>query len=89
MNKKFRIGISCHEANHVCDKSQYKESTFWEKVKLNVHLLYCKACREYTNVNSKLTAAISDSKVTCMDKNSKEYLKNEFNKALNDDSLSK
>lgn len=89
MGKKLKFGIQCHEANHVCDKSQYKESTFLEKVKLNLHLLYCKACREYTKANLKLTSVITDSKITCMDKKSKECLKNEFNKALNDDSLSK
>lgn len=82
MDKNFKIRISCDEANHVCDKSQYKESTLWEKIKLNIHLLYCKACREYTKNNTKLTSIISKSKISCMDKNSKESLKEELEKAL-------
>jgi len=87
MSKKFKIGISCDEANHVCDKSQYKESSFWEKLKLNIHLLYCKVCREYTKNNTKLTSAITESKVTCMDKTSKETLKSELEKALKDTNI--
>lgn len=82
MGKKIKFGFNCNEANHVCDKTQYKESTFWEKVKLNIHLLYCKACREYTKNNTKLSSIITNSKVTCMDKNAKEYLKKDFEKAL-------
>lgn len=82
MSSKIKIGISCDKANHVCDKTQYKESTLWEKIKLNIHLLYCKACREYTNNNTKLTTVIKESKVTYMDKKNKESLKIEFEKAL-------
>ena len=82
MGKKFKIGVSCDEAKHVCDKSQYKESSFWEKLKLNIHLLYCKACREYNKNNSKLTLLISKSKISCMDKKSKEALKDNLEKAL-------
>ena len=33
--------MKCEDAGQVCDKSQYKEASFWEKLKLNVHLLYC------------------------------------------------
>lgn len=82
MSKKLNIKLPCSEANHVCDKSQYKESSFWEKVKLNIHLLYCKACREYSIQNSKLSSIITKSKVTCMDKKNKECLKSVFEKAL-------
>ncbi len=87
MSKKLNIKLPCSEANHVCDKSQYKESSIWEKVKLNIHLLYCKACREYSKQNSKLSFIITKSKVTCMDKKNKECLKNEFEKALKENKL--
>lgn len=78
----MKIFVHCDEANHVCDKTQYKEATFWEKVKLNIHLIYCKACRKYTKNNTKLTKSIKASKVTCMDKKDKESMKKDFNKVL-------
>jgi hypothetical protein len=87
MSKKIKFGIPCSEANHVCDKTQYKESSFWEKVKLNIHLLYCRACREYTKNNTKLTVLVKNSKVTCMDKKDKEGLKKDFEKVLKENHL--
>ncbi len=87
MGKKFKIGMPCSEANHVCDKSQYKESSFWEKIKLNIHILYCRACKKYTKNNNKLTSVISNSKVTCMGRNDKEYLRKDFKKALKENNL--
>ncbi|WP_233164061.1 hypothetical protein [Snuella sedimenti] len=82
MSKKIKVLIPCKEANHVCDKTQYNESSFWEKIKLNFHLLYCKACRKYSKNNAKLTQAINESEVKCMDKKCKESMKQEFEKAL-------
>ncbi|WP_282136665.1 hypothetical protein [Seonamhaeicola maritimus] len=82
MSKKFRIMIPCEEANHVCDKAQYKESTLWEKIKLNLHLIYCKVCREYSNNNGKLTKKIKQSKVECLDPNCKKNMKKELDRAI-------
>ncbi|WP_345005230.1 hypothetical protein [Snuella lapsa] len=82
MIKKIKVFIPCKEANHVCDKTQYRESSFWEKIKLNFHLLYCKACRKYSSNNANLTQTIDKSNVKCMDKKCKESMKQEFEKAL-------
>ncbi|GAA4269448.1 hypothetical protein [Hyunsoonleella aestuarii] len=79
---KFKITIPCDEANHVCDKTQYNNATLWEKIKLNIHLIYCRACRKYTANNSKLTKAIKKSDVECLDKTSKDLMKRDFEKAL-------
>lgn len=80
MNK---ILIPCEEANHVCDKSQYKESTFWEKVKLSVHLLHCNVCRNYTKNNIKLSKLINgEKKVEPIASDAKEQLKSAFEKEL-------
>jgi len=79
---KNKIFIPCDEANHVCDKSQYKEATFWEKTKLTLHLLYCKACRKYSSNNAKLTNVIKDNNITCMDTSSKEKIEEALNKEL-------
>ncbi|WP_370477869.1 hypothetical protein [Tamlana flava] len=82
MSAKFKVFLPCEKANHVCDKTQYKEASIWEKIKLNVHLVYCRACREYTKKNTKLTKSVKTSKIECLDKNCKEAMKKEVDKAI-------
>ena len=81
-DKKFKVFISCDVANHVCDKTQYNEASLWEKIKLNIHLFYCKACRKYTQNNQKLTKVVKESKVQCLDAVVKESLKKQFESEL-------
>lgn len=75
MSKEKRLFVNCSEANHFCDKNQYKEASFWEKVKLNIHLIYCKACRKYSTNNSKLTKLVKDPKVIHINHYEKEAMK--------------
>ncbi|MBT8261042.1 MAG: hypothetical protein HKO92_04895 [Flavobacteriaceae bacterium] len=82
MSKKRRFFIACDEANHNCDKSQYNEATFWEKIKLTVHLIYCRACREYSNKNAKLTKIVDNPKIDCLNKDEKKKIKACFEKEL-------
>ena len=82
MSKNINIKTPCEKANHVCDKTQYKESTLWEKIKLSIHLLYCKACRKYSENNAKLTQSIEKSEVVCLDKKCKETMKKDLDKAI-------
>lgn len=81
---KIKVMIPCDEANHVCDKTQYKDATLWEIIKLNVHLIYCRACRKYTKNNTILTKTIKKSDVECLDKKCKDAMRKDFNKALNE-----
>ena len=76
MSKKNRFYLSCDEANHTCDKTQYKEASLWEKIKLNVHLIYCRACREYTKRNSKLTKLVNSKEVDCLSTPERERMQN-------------
>lgn len=76
--------IPCDEANHVCDKTQYKEATLWEKIKLNIHLIYCRACRKYTKNNAKLTKTIQKADIECLDKDCKDAMRRDFDKVLNE-----
>jgi len=82
MNNKNNILLSCDEANHTCDKTQYKEATLWEKIKLNIHLMYCSACRKYTKNNAKLTKLMKNKKVEAMPASKKENLQSAFEKEL-------
>ena len=88
MSNKNNSSSPCNKANHVCDKAQYQEASVWEKLKLNVHLLLCPCCRDYTKNNKKLTEAIKSSNVTCMDKKCKEALKAKFEAALRNQEIS-
>ncbi|WP_323789348.1 hypothetical protein [Psychroserpens sp.] len=76
-----KIIIPCDEANHVCDKTQYKEASLWEKIKLNIHLIYCNACRKYTKRNTQLTKLVAKDTVQ-MDAVAKESLTSAFEQEL-------
>lgn len=50
---KFKI--SCDEATTICDKNQYKNASFGEKLRLTLHLLKCKDCKCYSIQNDVMT----------------------------------
>lgn len=80
--KKSFLFISCDEAKHICDKSQYNEASPWEKFKLNLRYTWCKFTRAYVKQNKKLTTAVKKSKVDCLKHNERETIKKEFEKEL-------
>jgi glutamate synthase domain-containing protein 2 len=53
MSKK--ILIKCDEASTICDKSQYCEASFYDKVRLQIHLFICKKCGLYSKQNKMMT----------------------------------
>lgn len=75
MSKKNKLFLSCDESQHICDKSQYKEASLWEKIKLNIHLIYCDVCRKYTANNSKLTKLMKNPKVVSINQAEKDEMK--------------
>jgi len=75
--------MKCEEANHVCDKNQYKEANFMERVRLAIHLMYCSACRKYSFNNNKLTKALKKSKVKTISEEDKSVLKELLQKEMN------
>jgi len=82
MSNKKRLFIPCDEANHTCDKTQYHEASLWEKIKLNIHLIYCRACRKYTKNNTTLTKLIKNDQVECLETSEQNQLKNAFEREL-------
>jgi len=82
MINKNNIFLSCDEANHTCNKTQYNDATLWEKIKLNIHLLQCRVCREYTKNNAKLTKLMKRKSVKVMPDSEKNNLQNAFEKEL-------
>lgn len=76
------LKINCHEGKMLCDKNQYKETSLWEKIKLNLYLIVCSECRAYTSKNSKLTEAIKSSKVQSVTVSEKNALKERIAREL-------
>lgn len=69
MNKRKTLLIDCSEAAHCCDKKQYNEASVTEKLKMLLHLIYCKKCRKYSSHNNRLTELIKESKIqNCTEK---------------------
>ncbi len=69
------IFLKCEEANIICDKNQYKEASFWDSVKLNIHLIYCKFCRQYSARNNRLTKLFKKSTIKTMPSDYKTAMK--------------
>ncbi len=74
--------ISCQEASNICNKSQYKEASFWDIIKLRIHLLYCKACKQYSKKNSELTSMCDRAGLTMLTKDEKERMKRDLEEKL-------
>ena len=49
MSKK--VMIKCEEASTICDMVQYNDATFFDKLKLRMHLFLCKKCGLYSEQN--------------------------------------
>lgn len=80
--KGHSVFLSCDAANHTCDKTQYNEASLLEKIKLNVHLLFCSACRKYTKNNTQLTKILKDKDVSYMKGNEVSELEKQFQEEL-------
>ncbi len=80
--KKSILFISCEEAHHICDKSQYGEATTWERIKLGIRLSWCKITRAYTKRNNKLTEAMHNAKVDCLKQDEIKSIQQDFEKEL-------
>ena len=82
MFKKFKI--TCDEATAICDKAQYGEASFYEKLQLNWHILMCKICALYSKQNKKMShlfkmkASDCKNETKCLSNMDKEALKEQL-----------
>lgn len=72
--------LTCDQATTICDKSQYNEATFWEKIKLNLHLFLCNKCGMYAKQNSIMSKCYEKQSATDCEK--KHCLCDEEKKAM-------
>ncbi|QHI36647.1 hypothetical protein IMCC3317_20100 [Kordia antarctica] len=82
MSTKNKFFISCEEAKHICDKSQYGEASFWERVKLSIRLSWCRITRAYSGSNVKLTKLIKESKIEAIEKDRKEEMQRKLQEEM-------
>lgn len=80
--KKSLLFISCEEAKHLCDKSQYGDANLWEKIKLNLRYFWCHITQAYVKKNTKLTKAIKASNVQSLHQSEREQMLENFNRQL-------
>ncbi|MBT8262919.1 MAG: hypothetical protein KJO05_08865 [Bacteroidia bacterium] len=73
----MNLGIlfKCNEAAHICDKSQYKESSFIERLLMRMHQWMCAVCREHSSENTKLTEIIQKADLKTMPEKDKIELR--------------
>ena len=70
--------ISCEQASHICNKSQYKEAGFWEILRLRLHILTCKACASFTKKNTALTSLCERAGLNTLSEADKESMKKDL-----------
>ena len=78
MTKRKAIFIDCSEAAHSCDKAQYNEASLYEKMKIHLHIFFCKPCKNYTKQNTKLTKLIEESNLKTCSEDEKKVWKEEI-----------
>ncbi|WP_420320237.1 hypothetical protein [Flagellimonas sp.] len=74
--------ISCEEASEICNKSQYKEASFWQIVKLKLHIFMCKTCAKFTKQNTALTSLCDRAGLSVLSESEKETMKKDLEKHL-------
>ncbi len=67
--------ISCEKAALICNKAQYKEASWLDKLKLKLHLLYCGTCSAFSKKNAKLTALTQKAKLRGLSEQEKTEMK--------------
>lgn len=70
--------ISCEEASAICNKKQYNEATFWEKVKHKFHILVCRACSQFAKKNTKLTSLFEKADLHSLSENEKDRIRKQL-----------
>jgi hypothetical protein len=80
--------LTCDEATKICDKNQYGEISFLERIKLQFHLITCKLCGKYSKQNVIMTKCLEKHKnvekkaTPCLAKEEKICMKEEIDAKL-------
>ncbi|RAJ10190.1 hypothetical protein LV92_02938 [Arenibacter echinorum] len=66
---------SCKDVEIICTKVQYKEASFLEKIKIKLHVLFCKTCKTFSKKNTELTSLCSQANIKTLPIEEKEKMK--------------
>jgi len=69
---------SCEKASAICNKAQYKEASFIDRLKLRYHLLVCKTCSEFTKKNTELTSLCDKANLQSLSEQEKLKMKEQL-----------
>lgn len=78
----MKLYFKCSETHQFCDKKQYNENGFFDGLRLKLHLLVCKICRDYSKRNGKLTSTIESANIKTLPNEQKELLKSRLAEEL-------
>ncbi|MRI02371.1 hypothetical protein GH721_17630 [Kriegella sp. EG-1] len=73
---------SCEKAAIICNKAQYNEASFIDKLKLKFHLITCKTCSKFTKKNAQLTSICDKAKLYSLSEAEKAAMKTKLNKEI-------
>lgn len=79
----MKFCFKCNDAAHLCDKHQYNENGFFDRLMMKIHLFLCKRCRHYSQKNKKLTDSITSAKIKTLNPEDKNALRNRLSGELN------
>ncbi|MCX2720720.1 hypothetical protein [Lentiprolixibacter aurantiacus] len=72
--------ISCEEAAHICNRKQYKEASWRERLQLFLHILACKTCASFSRKNTRLTRLCDKAGLHSLSAKDKEEMKKKIQK---------
>lgn len=72
----------CEKAATICNKTQYREATFIEKMKLQFHLLMCKTCASFSKKNSEFTSLCEKANLQTLSEQEKNEMKEKLQTKL-------
>lgn len=67
--------ISCEAAAHICNKKQYKEASWKERIQLFLHLVVCKTCTTFSRKNTQLTSLCKKAHLQQLSDQDKQQIK--------------
>lgn len=70
--------ISCEEAAHICNRKQYKEASWKERIQLFTHILICKTCASFSRKNTRLTHLCDKAQLRSLSSREKEHMKKQI-----------
>ena len=82
MSLKSIMRLSCSEAANICDKTAYRESGFLERLKLRIHLYFCRNCQKYNKKNKRLNELLTQARMHSCSREEKEIFKERIQKNL-------